>query len=118
MSEFPVIRRAIPKRRYQVGDYGVTLLAEIESGDGIDYTLILAFVREGDAKPSLFVCAEQLPPGERGAGRYRLRVVNRAMSEVLDSGDGWADPDRFTDEALQVGMQLLGLGEETPYRLG
>ncbi|MFM1890999.1 MAG: hypothetical protein RLZ44_76 [Pseudomonadota bacterium] len=118
MSEFPVIRRAIPKRRYQVGEYGVTLLGEIESGDGVDYTHILAFVREGDAKPSLVVCAEPQPASQGSAGSYRLRLVNRAMSEVLDTADAWGDAERFTEEGLRVGMQLLGLSGETPYRLG
>ena len=118
MSEFPVIRRAIPKRRYQVGEYGVTLLGEIESGDGIDYAHILAFVREGEAKPSLYVCAELQLPGGRSAGSHRLRLVNRAMSEVLDTADTWRDAERFAEEGLRVGMQLLGLSAETPYRLG
>lgn len=118
MSEFPVIRRAIPKRRYQVGDYAVTLLGEIESGDGVAYTHILAFVREGEGRPTLFVCAESAPPAERGGGSHRLRVVNRAMSEVLDTADAWGDLERFAEEALRVGMQALGLAGEAPYRLG
>jgi hypothetical protein len=118
MSDFPMIRRAIPKRRYQVGEYGVTLLGEIESGDDVDYTHILAFVREGDSKPNLFVCAEQLPPGQRSAGSHRLRLISRAMSEVLDTADSWRDAERFAEEGLRVGMQMLGLTSETPYRLG
>lgn len=117
MSELPKIQRAIPKRRYQVGEYGVTLLGEIESPDPVDYVHLLAFVREGESQPTLFVCAERCPPAERDAGSHRLRVINRAMSEVIDTSDRWRDPDAFADEALQVGMQALGLSQETPYRL-
>ena len=117
MPELPRIQRAIPKRRYQVGEYGVTLLGEIESPDPTEYVHLLAFVREGEARPALFVCAERCPPGERAPGSHRLRVVNRAMSEVMDSDDRWRDPDAFTDEGLKLGMQVLGLTGETPYRL-
>jgi hypothetical protein len=117
VSEFPVIRTAIPKRRYQVAEYGVTLLGEIDSGDGIDYEYVLAFVREGEAKPVLFVCAERSPADERARGSHRLRVVNSAMSEVLDHSDAWRRLEAFADEALRIGVRTLGLGSETPYRL-
>jgi hypothetical protein len=117
VPEFPVIQTAIPKRRYQVGEYGVTLLGEVQSGDGMDYDYLLAFVREGDARPVLFVCAERNPPGERSGGSHRLRVVNSAMSEVLDTSDRWRRLDDFAEEGLRIGIQMLSLGSETPYRL-
>jgi len=117
VSQFPVIRTAIPKRRYQVGEYGVTLLGEVDSGDGVDYEYLLAFVREGEQAPTLFVCAERNPPGERAEGSHRLRVVNSAMSEVLDHSDSWRNADAFAEEGLRIGIQLLGLGSEMPYRL-
>ena len=37
MSEFPRIQTAIPQRRYHYGDYAVSVLGEIESGDDHDY---------------------------------------------------------------------------------
>lgn len=117
MNEFPVIRTAIPKRRYQVGDYGVTLLGDVDSGDANRYRYVLAFVREGENRPRLYVCSEENPPSARSAGSHRLRLVNRAMSEVLSHADQWAELDAFADAALTLGMQALGLNEETPYRL-
>jgi hypothetical protein len=117
MSEFPKIQRAIPKRRYQLGDYGVTLLGEVETGDEFDYRYILAFVREGESQPTLFVCSERCPPGEREKGSHRLRVINSAMSEVMDTDDRWRDLEQFADEGLTLGMQALGLTQETPFRL-
>ena len=33
MQDKPIIRSAIPKRRYQIGDHAVSLLGEVESGD-------------------------------------------------------------------------------------
>jgi hypothetical protein len=117
MGRLPTIERAIPKRRYQVGEYGATLLGEIESADPLDYAFILAFVREGEGQPTLFVCSEVCPPGEREQGSHRLRLINRAMSEVMDTDDRWRDLDAFAEEGLQLGMQALGLSQETPFRL-
>ena len=117
MSEFPRIQRAIPKRRYQLGDYGVTLLGEIETADALDYLYILAFVRDGESQPGLFVCSEPCPPGERAEGSHRLRVINSAMSEVMDTDDRWRDLEQFAVEGLTLGMQALGLTQETPFRL-
>ncbi|MDJ0738690.1 MAG: hypothetical protein QNJ91_03175 [Gammaproteobacteria bacterium] len=118
MSEFPKIRTAIPQRRYQYGDYGVTLLGDIDSADGGDYQFIAAFVREGEARPALFIVSERTPPADRGLGSHRLRVVNNAMDEIMDVDARWGRLDDFTDQALQMGAQLLGLEQETAYPLG
>jgi hypothetical protein len=112
---FPSIRTAIPQRRFQYGDFGVTVLGEIDSGDDRDYTFIAAFVREGESSPSLFVAAERLPPGRRQDGSHVLRVINQAMDEPMDTGDQWGSQTVFVDQALQIGAQMLGLGDETPY---
>ncbi|MCB1786629.1 MAG: hypothetical protein H6953_15590 [Chromatiaceae bacterium] len=117
MSGFPKIQRAIPQRRYQYGEYAVTVLGDIESGDGRDYRFIAAFVREGESQPRLFVASERLPPGRRGDGSHALRLINSAMDEVLDVGDQWAVLDAFVDQALQLGAQTLGLDQEVPYQL-
>jgi hypothetical protein len=117
MSTFPVIRTAIPKRRYQVGEYSVTLLGEVDSGDANQYEYVLAFVREGEKQPRFYVCSEKNPPTAQSDGSHRLRVINSAMSEVLSQADRWGDLDDFANEALSLGIQALGLTDETPYRL-
>ncbi len=116
MSDFPIIKRAIPLQRYRVGEYGATLLGEVESGEAVDYRYILAFVEEGEAKPTFFVCCEKNPSRET-EGAYRLRVVSSAMSEVLGASDAWKDADSFVSEGLKLGMQALGLTSEQPYRV-
>ena len=116
MSDFPVIRRAVPLQRYQVGEYGAILLGDVESGDAVDYRYILAFVEEGAGTPSFFVCCEKTG-STGGAGAYRLRVVSSAMAEVLGVSDAWRDADSFVTEGLKLGMQALGLTSEQPYRL-
>lgn len=117
MQERPVIRTAIPKRRYQAGRYAASLLGEIESGDGRSYRYILAFVAQGQTEPVLYVCSEPTPPAERADGAYRLRVVSEAMTETLDTDDGWGDLDHFAEQALKVGAQMLGLPESGLVRL-
>ncbi len=116
MSEFPVIKRAIPLQRHRVGEYGATLLGEVESGDSIDYRYILAFVEEGESQPAFFVCCERNRSAEV-EGAYRLRIVSSALSEVLGASDDWKDADRFVSEGLKLGMQALGLTTEQPYRV-
>lgn len=112
MQNRPVIKTAIPKHRYQIGEFGASLLGDIESGDAHSYRYILAFVQTGQAEPSLYVCAEQNLPAGTGAGGYGLRVINEVMSEVVDTGKQWGDLDRFAEQGLKLGMQALGLQQE------
>jgi hypothetical protein len=116
MQDRPVIKTAIPKRRYQIGDFGVSLLGDIESGDRCDYLHILAFVQTGQTQPALYICAERSGAG-RGDGRYQLRVINEVMSEVVDTGEKWADLDSFAEQGLALGVQALGLRQEPILRL-
>lgn len=118
MNAFPRIQTAIPQRRYQYGDFAVTFLGDIESGDGRDYHFVAAFVREGESQPRLFVVSERQPPGERGQGSHALRVINSALDEVMEIDDRWSRIDEFATQALEIGAQLLGLEQETPYPLG
>jgi len=117
MTEMPKIRTAIPQRRYHVGDYAVTLLGEIESGDAVLYQFILAFVEQGQSQPSLYLCCERSQPAEPDAGAFRMRIVNSAMSEVLGSSDHWRHADAFAADALPVGLRTLGIPSEPVHRL-
>ena len=117
MQDRPTIKTAIPKRRYQIGDFGVSLLGEIESDDERYYRYILAFVQTGQGQPSLYVCVEQSPPAAAAQGRYYLRVVNEVMSEVVDTSDAWGDLDAFAEQGLKLGVQALGLQQEQVLRL-
>ena len=117
MQDRPQIRTAIPKHRYQVGDYAASLLGEIESGDHRAYRYILAFVPLGRKEPELYVCAEPTPSAERAEGAYRLRVVSEALSELVDTDDRWGDLETFAAQALKLGAQALGLQREQVVRL-
>lgn len=117
MSQFPNIRTAIPKRRYQLGDFTVTLLGEIESSDAANYHYILAFVPMGESEPTFYVSSEKVPPRDRPDGAYRLRVINSAMAEVMDQSDAWGDMDAFAEQGLELGQQALGLTGSEAMRL-
>jgi hypothetical protein len=117
MSEFPKIRTAIPQRRYQFGEFAVTVLGEIDSGDARDYVFVAAFVKEGENQPRLFVVSERLPAQQRAGGSHALRMINQAMDEVMDIDDRWVGLSDFTDQALQIGAQVLGLEQDVPYQL-
>ncbi|MGB5734496.1 MAG: hypothetical protein WBM40_08645 [Thiohalocapsa sp.] len=114
MQYRPAIKTAIPKHRYQISDYSATVLGDIEAGDDRRYRWILALVPMGDAQPSLYVCCEF---GSGSDGRYDIRVVNEAMSEVVDSADHWGDLDAFSEMAMDLAGQVLGLKNEQAIKL-
>ena len=62
MQDRPNIGTAIPKRRYQVGDYSATVLGEVETTDPRQYRYILAMVPMGQRTPTLYSPARQLHP--------------------------------------------------------
>lgn len=109
---FPTINTAIPLRRYQYGEFIITVLGDIQSPDPVNYRYILAVAQEGNPQPGLFVSAE------RGAdGACDLRVSMADGSQVLDSSPAFCDLDLFVKEALQVISTLLNLSDEMPHRL-
>ncbi|NKN33803.1 hypothetical protein [Marichromatium bheemlicum] len=111
MVHRPHIRTAIPKRRYRLGGCEATLLGEIDSADPRSYRFILAFVPAGQGEPSLYVCAEREPGGDR------LRVVGAVFDEVVAEGLAWEDADDFAAQALALGAEVLGLGGVEAQRL-
>ncbi len=112
MSEFPRIQTAIPKKRFVLGEYSATILGEVESPDFPGYFFIAAFVPEGKNEPVLYICAEKSLPKNRHEGAARLKVINSAMSEVMEVADKWADLQTFATEVIPMGAQLLGLQNE------
>lgn len=113
----PQIQTAMPKRRYQLGEFVVTVLGDIESGDGRDYQWIFAVATEADPQPGLFVCAERADPDEREQGRFRMRVAMAEGSRVVGYSDRWENLDPFVEEAVKVVTTMLDLGDEEPYRM-
>ena len=110
----PTITTAIPKHRYQFGPYQAVLLSDIESPDPVRYRYILALVRTGEAKPSVFVSCEKNPRAQAQDGSHRMRIMSEQVNEDLGSSDNYADADAFADAALSAAARVLGLAGITP----
>lgn len=115
MQNKPEIRTAVPKRRYRVGEYQVSVLGEIDSADGIDYRYLLAALVEGESEPGLYVTAERQRPGS-GRG-YAMRVIMRDGAQLIGHSDRWAELELFAADALDVVVKILGLDDEQVRRL-
>ena len=108
----PGIQTAIPKRRYRLGEFTVTVLGDVDSNDGIDYCYIAAVIQGQDPEPGIYLTAER----EAGGG-YAMRLIMRDGAEVIGNSEQWGELDAFVGEVLDVVVQVLSLTDETPYRL-
>lgn len=108
----PQINTAIPKRRYQLGDFGITVLGDVESGDGNDYHYVLAMVQDGKSAPSLYITAIKAAGDD-----YTLQLSAPNMERDLDTSPAWRDLDHFCDQGISIAQQIVGLKDEFPHRL-
>ncbi len=115
MIDKPAIATAIPRRRYRLGEFTVTVLGDVESKDGRNYRHIAAIIKGQDPEPGMYITAEQ-----GGAGRddaLEMRIIMQDGAEVLDSSERWRDVDVFAEEVIRIVSLMLKLTDETPYRL-
>lgn len=117
MQDRPIIKTALPKRRYQIGDHAASLLGDIDSGDGRQYRYILALVPMGEQDPVLYVTTEPAAPERQAQGGYDLRLISDSLTDLLDTGDRWADLDLFAEQALDLAQQVLGLRNQQIIKL-
>jgi len=110
----PQFSTAIPKRRYQMGDFSIVVLGDVESTDGSDYRYIFAMVQDGSKEPSFYVTAVHQPGPD---GDYVLKIVAPNMERDLDHSDAWRDLDIFTEQAISLAQQVMGLKDEAAHRL-
>lgn len=108
----PNIKTAIPLRRYQYGEFLLTVLGDVESDDPVGYRYIMAVATESDAKPGLFISAERDP-----AAGYVLRASMADGSQLLGGSEVFGDLERFVKEALGVVATMLDLSDEVPHQL-
>jgi len=111
----PGIATAIPRRRYRLGEFTLVVLGDIESRDGIDYQYIMAGIRGQDPKPGIYITAER--GSGAGQGEFSMRFIMQDGYEVIGSSVRWSDLDAFVEEATGIVSRVLGLGDETSYRL-
>ena len=113
--ERPTIRTAIPQRRYQYGEYLVTVLGEIESPDPPNYRYIMAAVKEGESDPAAYVTCERT---RRGDYDYRVRLILEGLKDTMAESDDLGDLDTFCDLALQVVANALNLSDAQALPVG
>lgn len=113
----PKFKTAIPKRRYELGDFHLVVLGDVESDEPPYYTYVLAAVPQGKSEPTLYVTSERVSRAERQRGSHRMRLVTTTQDVVLDIADPWSDLERFTTQALKVTASALGTSDAEPYRL-
>jgi hypothetical protein len=110
----PQFATAIPKRRFQIGDFSAVVLGDVESIDDVAYRYIFALVQEGKEEPSFYVLSIRQPSAE---GEYLLKVVAPNMERDLNTSDAWRDLDIFTEQAISLAQQVMGLKDEAAHRL-
>ncbi|MEZ5542570.1 MAG: hypothetical protein R3F42_11070 [Pseudomonadota bacterium] len=115
MEHKPVIRTAIPRRRYRYGEFTLTVLGDIESADGIDYQYIMAVLQGQDPEPGMYITAER--PQSPGSRELSMRLIMRDGAEVIGSSAQWISLDMFIGEAMDIVSRVLNLTDETPYQL-
>lgn len=117
MEQRPSVKTALPKHRYQIGDYSATVLGDIDTDDPHPYRWILALVPMGSREPTFYVCCQQAAPARAPSGAYDLRVVSDAITDIVDTADRWGDLDTFSEQALDLACQVLGLRQEMVVKL-
>lgn len=103
----PVFQSAIPKKRYQIGEFSAVILGDIEPEGDRNYTFIMAVVRDGAKLPTLYVTLE----------KNNLEVIGEGMHENLGTDPKWKNQDYFIASAMNVVIKLLGLKDEMPVLL-
>ena len=119
MSKFkkPEIKTAIPKRRYQYGEFQITVLGDIESESAIEYRFIIAVMTESDPEPGFYLTAETNSGQNAGDGKYQLRLIMRDGEQIITYDDQLANLDYFVEIGMKTISTLLNLKDEEPYLL-
>lgn len=110
----PHFSTAIPKRRYQIGDFTAVILGDVESSDSTDYRYIFAMVQDGRTEPSFYVLSIHRPGAD---GDYLLKVIAPNLERELDTSDAWRDLDIFAEQAISLAQQVMGMKDEAAHRL-
>ncbi len=112
---FPSIQSALPKRRYQYGEFSVTLLSDIISSDTYNYLYIVAVLREGHTKPEVYITCE--PCTSNNTNTYRVRVISEQEEHNISVDPQWQNEQNFCDFAMQGIKQMFNLSDEDPILL-
>ena len=113
----PAIKTAIPKHRYQLGAFTVTVLGEIETSDPVPYQFVAAVMRDGDSEPGIYLTVERPAGAVEGKSALPLKLVMRDGTQLVKESERWWDVEVFTADALDYVRSILDMQDEEPYRL-
>ncbi|MEM8843544.1 MAG: hypothetical protein AAGB35_00700 [Pseudomonadota bacterium] len=113
----PHIQSAFPKQRYQFGEFSITLLADVQSNDPIDYLYIIAVMREGNTEPEVYITCE-MTSSKDAKPAYRVRVLSDQQEHVISTDSQWGNEKAFCEFALEGIKQMFELTDEEPKALG
>lgn len=108
----PSIKTAIPKRRYQLGTFQITVLGDIETDDPREYRYVMGVAADGETQPGMCISVEKA-----GGGELAMRIAMADGDQVIGQSEAWRDIDAFVDAALEMVTKMLKLEDEEPYRL-
>lgn len=117
MENKPDIKTAIPQRRYQLGQFSLVILGDIETNDANEYRFVLAAVHEGNPEPGMYLTCEPAPAEARDKGQWAMRLILPDGAQVVAANDAWSDIDAFARDGIAAVQQLLKLSDEEPFRL-
>lgn len=112
----PHILTAIPRNRYRLGEFTVTVLDKIESDDAVKYQYIAAVVRDGEVEPGLYVTSVS-NQNNNESDSHALWVIMRDGSQCAGCLDNRDSLQEFTGTALETIQQILNLQDELPMKL-
>ena len=113
----PIIATAIPRRRYQIGDFSAVILGEVTSRDERLYEYVMALVPDGEQEPVLYITAERVNLPETGEQVSIVRVIAEGGERSFGPDRRWQDLDLFAEDALAMARRVMGLGQEEAMRL-
>jgi hypothetical protein len=108
----PTIQSAIPKRRYQFGEFTITLLTDIKTSDIVSYLFIAAVLREGSSNPEVYITCEPTTLNDKNT--FRIRVLSEQEEHIINVDKQWRHEQEFCDYALQGIQQMFELTDESP----
>jgi len=111
----PNIQSAIPRRRYQFGEFVITILSEIESADTTSYLYIAAVLREGSPQPEVYITCESITSNNKNT--FQIRVLGKDQEHIINEDPQWKNEQKFCDYALEGIQQMFQLTDETPVLL-
>ena len=112
----PHIQSAIPKKRYQYGEFTITLLTDIQSNDPPDYKYLMAAVREGNAQPEVYITCEKIIHDTTTT--YQVRVLSDQQEHTISTDNEWGNENAFCKFALDGISQMFELSDEQPTPIG